>query len=222
MAFRSEKIKVVVVGSGGHAKVIIDILQSESKVELVGAISSDRTQSTICDIPVLGDDSILPKLFSQGINHAFIAVGSNRLRAKLGKNVEEIGFQLINAISPQAVLSARVKLGKGIAIMPGAVVNVDTQIDDYAIINTGATVDHDCRIGRYVHIAPGSHLCGNVEVGEGTFICVGSSVIDKSKIGEWAVLGAGGVVISDLPAYVTAVGVPARVIKNYESSKGAK
>jgi UDP-perosamine 4-acetyltransferase len=208
--------KVVIVGSGGHAKVIIDVLNSSKAYKLVGCISSDLTLKKIMEIPVLGDDSILPRLFAEGIKYAFVAIGDNRKREELSKYVIRLGFEMINAISVYSYISSSAKLGKGIAVMPGAVINVDALIENNVIINTGATIDHDCVIGESSHIAPGCNIAGNVRVGKGTFLGVGCKVIPEITIGEWSTIGAGAVITNDLPEYSLAFGSPAKVIKKLQ------
>ena len=203
--------RTVVLGSGGHAKVVLDILLDRGEVDLAGCVTADAGISSLLGVPVLGADDALPGLLSSGVTHAFIAVGENRVRAKLQRRVQSLGFSLVNAISTHAVLSTRVKMGLGIVIMPGAVVNVDTIVGDGAIINTGATVDHDGHIGAFAHIGPGSSLAGNVTVGEGAFLGAGTTVIPQRSIGAWTTAGAGAVIVKDLPDGVVAVGVPARV-----------
>jgi UDP-perosamine 4-acetyltransferase len=207
------KDKLVILGASGHAKVIIDILKNSQSYEVIGCLDASSEEKTVAGISVLGNDSLLSEIYNQGIRHAFIAIGDNRVRDALSKRVTQSGFELVNVISLNAVISPSVRLGQGIAIMPGVVINVDARIGDNAIINTGACIDHDCVIGRGCHIAPGCSLAGNVVVGEGTFLGVGCKVIPKITIGEWTVAGAGAVVIKDLPPHSVAVGVPARIIK---------
>lgn len=207
--------KVVIIGAGGHAKVIIDILRRDHNYELVGC-TDNHIVNPVLNLPVLGNDSILPYLYDQGIHHAFVAIGNNRVRQKLHQKAQMIGFQFVNAISPFTCISDSAKLGTGIAIMPGAIINVETVIGDQSIINTGASVDHDCSIGEYAHIAPGCNLAGNVTVGKGTFVGIGSKVIDGTRIGGFSMIGGGSAVIRDIPDYCTAVGVPAKVIKHHE------
>jgi UDP-perosamine 4-acetyltransferase len=208
--------RVLIVGASGHAKVIIDILGERLEFEIAGCTSADPGVRELLGIPVLGPDAILPEVFQSGITNAFVAVGDNRARFRLLRLVTDLGFTLINAISPRAAISRRARLGAGIAVMPGAAINVDTVVEDGAIVNTGATVDHDCRIGRCAHIAPGANLAGRVTVGEGSFLGIGSRVIPGCAIGAWTTVGAGGVVIRDLPSHVTAVGVPAAIVKSVE------
>ncbi len=200
--------RVVIIGSGGHAKVIADILEANAEYAIAG-FTSPSPDDALYGYPHLGSDDQLSRIFASGILHAFVAIGSNRIRLRKLQELNENGFRLINAVSNRAVVSARAHLGLGVAIMPAAVVNTETTVEDGAIINTGATVDHDGRIGACAHIAPGAHLAGNVTVGEGAFLGVGSSVIPGIRIGKWVTVGAGGAVIRDIPDGATTVGVPA-------------
>ena len=203
--------QVVVLGGGGHTKVILDIFRAAGRYQIAGCIVQDPAACSTLHVPILGDDSNLPAIYLSGVRHAFVAVGDNRLRRRLTQRVAELGFQLANAVSPNAVLSPTVSVGTGVAIMAGVVINACTRLGNGCIINTGATVDHDCTIGNWAHVAPGTNLAGCVTVGEGVFLGVGSRAIPNVTIGEWTVVGAGAVVIRDLAPGVTAVGVPAKV-----------
>lgn len=202
---------IVIVGAGGHAKVVIEILRALG-LEVSFCVGGPDAVDTCLDVPVLKGDHWLEVLRSEGSSRIFIGLGPNRLRLKLAQVALDLGYELINAISPSAVVSPSVKLGTGIVAMAGAIINAEAEIGDLAIINTGATVDHDCKIGRAVHIAPQCGLAGCVEVGDGTFFGIGSRAIPGVRIGEWSVIGAGAVVIKDVPANVTAVGVPAHIV----------
>lgn len=205
--------KIVIVGTGGHAKVIIDIFRSMKKYKIIGATTADKTKKNISGIPVLGDDSNLRTLFKQGVKHAFIAIGDCKLRNKVFDYVNNIGFKMVNAISPDANISPTVKIGFGVAIMPGSSINVDSTIEDNVIINTNASIDHDNLIEKSAHIAPGCSLAGNVTVKEGAFLGIGCKIIPKISIGKWSIIGAGSVIIKNIPSNTTAFGVPAKVIK---------
>jgi len=203
--------QVVVVGGGGHAKVIIELLEESGNFDIVACTASRSDTPAVLDVPIVGDDSQLPGMFAAGVRNAFVAIGNNRLRRSLTHHVVSLGFNLINAVSRRAVISRRAEVGNGVAIMAGAVINSCTRIGTGGIVNTGATVDHDCNIGDWVHIAPGANLAGCVSIGEGAFLGIGSRIIPGISIGEWSTVGAGAVVIRSLPSAVTAVGVPARI-----------
>ncbi|MEW6418727.1 MAG: acetyltransferase [Nitrospirota bacterium] len=208
--------KIIIIGSGGHAKVIIDILKSSDNYKIIGCTDASLKQKDIMGLPVLGDDSILPQLYKNGLRHAFVAIGDNKIRSEISDCVKKMGFELINAISPHSYISKSVKLGSGIAIVQGAVINPETVIGNNAIINTGSTIDHDCIIEESCHIAPGCNIAGNVRIGKGTFLGIGCKVIPKITIGEWTTVGAGAVVVNDLPGYSLAVGVPAKIVKEFK------
>lgn len=202
---------VVMVGAGGHAKVCIELLQAMGET-VAYCIAGDDAPAACLGVPVLAGDDQLARLRAEGYDRVFIAIGANRIRARLGAAATELGYALVNAISPRATVSPSARLGRGVAVMAGAVINADAVIGDLAIINTGATVDHDSIIGASAHIAPQSALAGNVSVGDGSFLGVGSKVIPGMTIGAGATVGAGSVVIRDIASGVTVVGVPAKPI----------
>jgi len=202
---------VVIIGSGGHAKVVIELIRAEGKYQIKGCTGLGESGSILGDVPILGTDSVLPAMLANGAKKAFVAIGDNHLRLRLLAQVSEMGFELINAVSPNAVVSPSATLGRGIAIMAGAIINASAEIGDGAIINTNAGVDHDCRIGRGAHIGPGSTLAGNVEIGCESFLGARTCVIPGVRIVSRAIVGAGSVVVRDIPDDVTAMGVPARI-----------
>lgn len=209
----SEVRDVVVIGAGGHAKVVIDLIRENGNCRIVGLIDADPTPRHVLGVPVVGDDASLTRLRRTGVRHAFPALGDNRRRLALADRLRAEGFELINAISRSAMISSSVRLGRGIAIMPGAVVNADSTIGDLAIINTRASVDHDGCVGEAAHVGPGSALAGCVRVGRLAFLGAGASVIPGISIGDGAIIGAGACVVRDVAPGVVAVGVPARVIR---------
>lgn len=205
-----QKKKVVIVGSGGHAKVVIDTFKSENKYEIVGFTAGTEVQTDLCGIPCLGDDSKLTDLLNKGVTGFCVALGDNRLRKKVYLDMINKGFTPVNAISQFSYISPYAELGVGIVVVAGAVVNPYAVVENNVIVNTRAGIDHDCRIGSHAHIAPGASLAGSVSIGEGSFIGAGSNVIPGMNVGEWAIVGAGSTVISDIPANAKVVGVPAK------------
>jgi sugar O-acyltransferase (sialic acid O-acetyltransferase NeuD family) len=211
-------VEVIGLGAGGHAKVVIEILKLNSEFTIVGLLDEhgDKAAPEVAGIPVVGNDAMLPELFARGIRHAFIGVGTvghaNR-RPELYEHLRRLGFDLVSAIHPSAIISASVHLGAGPTIMAGAVINAGTQVGNNVIVNTGAIIDHGCVIGDHSHIATGACLSGGVTVGQGSHVGVGAVVRQEISIGNYSVVGAGAVVVNDVPDNVVVVGVPAKIHK---------
>ena len=209
-------MKVIGIGGGGHARVLLDILRLTSAAEIVGFTDPDsRLHGTKLDgSPVLGGDDLLPEMLEQGVRYAFLgvgAVGDNRRRAEIYDRVRGLGFSFLTLVHPTAVIANSAAVGDGAAIMAGVIINPGTQVNANVIVNTGAIVDHDCKLGDHVHVAPGAVLSGGVEVGAYAHIGAGAVVRQGIKIGEGSLVAAGAVVVADIPNGRTAIGVPARV-----------
>lgn len=195
--------KVYLFGAGGHAKVILDILQLNG-ISVESLYDDNKAIKDFMGIPV-----------SQEIKSPLIiSIGNNEIRKKIVTDFPEITYD--KAISKHALVSESASIGEGTVIMQGAIVQSCSKIRRHVIINTGATVDHDCNIHDFVHIAPGVNLCGGVTVGEGTLIGAGSVAIPGITIGSWCTIGAGSVITSDIPDNVVAAGTPCKVIKYLE------
>ncbi len=201
----------VIVGAGGHAKVIVEILRHAGRFRPVACVSPTRRIETVLGVPVVGSDDALPLLFRHGVRHAFVAIGDNALRCRLIDNVKRLGFSLATAVSPAAHLAASCRIHPGAALMPGCCVGSDTLVAEGVIVNTGAVADHDCQLLQCCHVGPGASLAGSVHVQPLAFVATGATVIPNRTIGQSAIVGAGAVVVRDIPANMLAVGVPARV-----------
>ncbi|HZK81008.1 MAG TPA: acetyltransferase [Humisphaera sp.] len=206
---------VIIVGAGGHGKVVLDILRAGGKYVPIGFVDADVSLagSIVGGLKVIGPANTLPKLRLRKVKGAVIAIGDNRARMQYARMLREQGFELINAIHPTSSVSPSAILGSNIVIAAQATVCTEARLEDSVIINTGAIVDHECIIHEGAFIAPGVCVAGRVRVGSGAFVGLGANVIQCLSIGEHAVIGAGAAVIADVPDYATAVGVPARVIK---------
>ena len=203
---------VLIVGAGGHAKVVFELIAQDPQYRVVGLIDNFRS-GTAFGVPILGADRDLPHLRQTGINQVFVAIGDNKRRLTLGRELQKEGFEIINAISSAATISRSAHIGVGVAIMSGAVLNADCRIDDFAVINSAAIIDHDCHIGEGAHVAPGCALAGNVKLGREAFLGTGTSVIPGISVGDGTIVGAGACLVRDLPANIIAMGVPARIVR---------
>jgi sugar O-acyltransferase (sialic acid O-acetyltransferase NeuD family) len=209
--------KILLIGGGGHCKSVLDTILSHNDFSEIGIIEkTEKNNSDILSIPVIGCDHELEHLYNNGYKYAFITVGSigdPKLRIKLFKIVRDMGFEIPNLIDQTACVSNYTKLGKGIFIGKNAVVNAGSVIDDCAIINTRSVVEHDCIIEEFVHIAPGAVLLGNVTVGRNTHIGANSVILQQLKIGSDTIIGMGSTVTKNIESKVVAYGNPCKVIK---------
>lgn len=209
--------KIVLVGGGGHCKVIIDIINSCKQYEIVGVTDNNKIGEKLLDVPIIGDDSILAGMYQEGITHAFVCVGglnNMELRDKIYLKLKEIGFKIPTLIHKEAIVSSYAKIHEGTCIMAGAVVNAEAIIGENCIINTSSVIEHDCLIGKNTHISPKACILGGSIIGCNCHVGAGSSVIQGIHVGNSVVIGAGAVVINDLMDNVTAVGIPAKIIKS--------
>jgi sugar O-acyltransferase (sialic acid O-acetyltransferase NeuD family) len=162
-----EKPQVLIVGAGGHAKVVISTLLAAGR-NVCAVVDDDAGLhgTYILGVRIVGS---LAAAEQYSDAEAIVAIGDNRTRRSV---VERLPLRWTNAIHPSAIVHPSVQLGLGTVVFAGAVVQPDARIGSHAIVNTAATVDHDCSVGNFVHLAPGTHLGGNISVGEGAFLGV--------------------------------------------------
>jgi UDP-perosamine 4-acetyltransferase len=193
---------VVILGGGGHARVVIDALRCAGH-EIAGVIDPkpEVAQTLPKGVAWLGGDLSSRARASEVV--VAIGVGSlepsvHNPRFKLFTEAKTFGFEILSFRHPSAIVAADVELGEGSQLMAGAILQSGVRIGVNCIINTGASLDHDCRIGDHVHIAPGVVLSGTVKVGTGSHLGTGAIVIQNIRIGEWAMIAAGAVITSDV------------------------
>ncbi len=204
---------VIIIGAGGHAKVLLNALQLSS-VNLLGLTDADPTKhgTTILGCPVLGDDTIIDT-YDHNVIRLIIGVGSTEpgsARRNAFEHFQSKGFSFSNCVHPSAIVAPDVKLAPGSQIMAGAIIQPGCKVGMNTIINTRASVDHDCHIGDHVHIAPGAILGGTVIIGHGSHIGTHATVIENTTIGSDAMIAAGACVITNLKSHDRAAGVPAK------------
>lgn len=197
---------LTILGSGGHAKVIIDCA-----ISCGYAIDSLHDDDFNKLNSIIGGYRITGPINTSFKGNLIIAIGDNLTRKNI--SIKFVKANSTTIIHPSAIISKDVFIGDGSVIMAGVIIQAGTRIGKHCIINTGACIDHDCIIGDFVHIAPNCSLAGGVSVGEGTFIGIGSSIIQNKTIGKWTNVGAGSVIITDQPDNCTTLGVPAKPIK---------
>ncbi|MCG6155856.1 acetyltransferase [Rubinisphaera margarita] len=204
---------VIVWGTGGHARVVSEIIELTDGCEVAGYLDDFARTDTFLDRPIFGGRDRLPELLAHGLNEFVVAIGNCNVRLEAVRHGLSLGWQSRVWVHPRSSVSAHAKIGPGTVICPGAVVSTHAELGAGCIVNTMASVDHDCRLADGVHICPGAHLAGDVHVGEGSWIGIGSSVVEGKKIGSGVLIGAGSVVNRNIPDGVKAWGIPARVQK---------
>lgn len=201
----------VVLGGGGHAKVVIDALLA-GQHQVLGFTSPGAEVAAILGVERVGDDDALGRypagevVLANGLG----SVGSSDLRRELFLRFSAQSYSFPTIVHPSAVVASSVSFGSGVQVLAGAVVQPGCRIRENVILNTRSSLDHDCTIGAHAHVAPGATLSGGVVVGEGAHIGTGASVIQGVEIGERSVVGSGAAVVRDVPAERTVVGVPAK------------
>jgi len=204
---------VVLIGGGGHARVVASMLSESPGTRCLG-YTDHHDRGNLEGLAYLGADDSLTQVRARegafelalGIGH----VGVTDARAALVTALEARGFNFCSVVSARAAIAPSARIGAGSVVMPGAVVNAGAQIDRYAIVNSNATVEHGCTIGAHSHIAPGAVVCGDAHVGRACLIGAGAVIIQGLEIADACLIGAGAVVcehIADRGAYA---GCPAR------------
>ncbi|MBZ0254655.1 acetyltransferase [bacterium] len=205
---------IIIYGGGGHCKVLIELLQAVGAEIL--AVIDDRVKDEaerLLGVAVVSPRDAVENYLQPGCVSGLVAIGNNQTRAEKAVWLESHGVDLATVVHPSAVVSPSAVLGRGTQVISGAVINAEARVGENCIINTNSVVEHDCVIGDSVHIAPGAVVGGGAHIGERSQASIGARVLPCITIGADVMVGAGAVVTKNLPDGVTAVGVPARIIK---------
>lgn len=209
---------IVIIGSSGHAKVIIDIVQQGYKYHVAGLLDRFRNKGDqTLGYPILGGEEDLPELMKvHALKGAIVAIGDNFVRSKVAARIKEIcpDLPFISAIHPKASIATEVSIGEGTVVMAGVSVNPCSSIGRCCILNTKSSLDHDSILEDFASLAPGATTGGYCRIGQYSAICIGAVLSDGIHIGEQSVIGAGSLVMKSIESFVVAYGTPAKVIRN--------
>lgn len=212
--------RIIIIGAGGHAKVVIDIILHEKKYQLFGLIDNNfPLDHEVLGFKVLGSDDELSSIIEK--NHicgGVIAVGDNYRRYEIFKNIKKINqeFQFINCIHPKSNIGIDVKIGEGNVVMAGVTVNSSTTIGDHCILNTNCSIDHDNNISSFTSIAPNAVCGGNVTINQYSAVGIGATILHNITVGTNCIVGANSLVNKDADSNSVYYGVPAQFIREHQ------
>lgn len=199
--------KLLIVGAGGHAKVVCDLAKNYYKNIVV---ADDKATGQLLGCKIIGTLNEV----KQGERCDFIvAIGSNEVREKIFTDLIEQGFTPVSLIHPTATIGEGVQIGVGSVVFAGAVINACAKVGIGCIVNTMASIDHDCEVGEFSHLAVASHFAGTVKCGKNCFFGTNSAVINNVSICDNVIIGAGATVVKDVLEQGTYVGTPCKKIK---------
>jgi len=189
---------IIIIGGGGHAKVIISMIKKIQTLNLLGYTDLNNN-GDILGVKYLGSDDII-ETYDTNIK---LVLGIGQIknvvqRKRIVKTFLKKGYDFEYIISPDAIINEDVIIQPGSVIMDNAVIQSGTKIGQYCIINTNASIDHDCIINDFTHIAPGTTVCGSVAIGKECLIGAGSTIINNMTIGDHCIIGAGSTVIKSI------------------------
>jgi sugar O-acyltransferase (sialic acid O-acetyltransferase NeuD family) len=214
------EMPVIVIGGGGHAKVVISTLLQCGE-SILGFVDLNPTCPSLFGARNLGSDAAV--LLHAPANVRLVnGVGSTAStvdRQDVYDRFTREGYSFATVKHPSAIIPPGVQIEHGAQIMAGAILQPGSTVGPNAIVNTGAIIDHDCVIGAHAHVAPGVTLSGGVHIGAGAHVGTGASIIQRIQVGAGSVVGAGALVIRDVPPGAKVVGVPANTISDKRTAR---
>jgi len=204
--------EIVLLGSGGHAKVVLDIIRKMSKYKILGVVTKQKIKN-FEGIKVLGDDGILNELYKSGIRCLAMGIGGfrdNETRKTVFLKSKKLGFNFISAIDTSAIISNSVVLGEGVVLFPGVLLNTDVRIGDNVIIATGSSIDHETIIRNHALVSAGVTIGANCVIDDEALVALGANIVSGIHICEKALVGAGATVVKDIEEKGLYLGCPAK------------
>lgn len=202
----------IIIGAGGHAKVIVDILTMSNK-KIYGFF--DDYAKILGEQTFLGPVAELNQwTVEEKKKYKFlIAIGDCIARKRIAEEIDLPNELYGKAIHPNASIAEEALIGQGTVVMANAVINVGSSVGEHCIINSASVIEHDCKIKPFVHISPGVCLAGGVKIGTGSHVGIGAQCIQLKNIGDWCTIGAGSTIVGDIPAHTLSYGSPAKIMK---------
>ncbi len=199
---------VIILGSGGHAKVLIEALRLNN-VKIIGLTDPEKKKgSKVFELDVIGNDDSINEYPASEVNliNGIGSIPGMEHRWRLADTWSKKGYIFPNIIHPSAIVSHDTKFDSGVQIMAGVVIQPGVYIGNHTIINTRASIDHDCIIGNYCHVAPGVTLSGSVKISNNVHVGTGANIIQGMTVGSNCTIAAGSTIYKDIPANSKIIG----------------
>lgn len=210
------KLKLILIGGGGHCKSCIDVIEQQGKHDIVGILDlPEKKGEKILGYEIFGNDGDIQKYHNLGYEF-LITVGQIKsavIRRNIFDKLELLGAKIATIIAPTAYVSKYAKLGEGTIVMHNVFVNTGANIGKNAILNSGCNIEHDVIIGNHCHISTGTFVNGDCKIGDEVFIGSHATISSQVNVGNNVVIGAGTLVIKNIEDNKKAVGVPAKIIQ---------
>ena len=199
-------MNIIIIGAGGHSKVIIDIIRELGNYNIVGIYDDNKT-GYFSGIKIIGK---IAEIDNKKNEYFIIGIGNDKIRKKIAEEYNQLKWATL--IHPKTIIAKTATIKEGTVVCAGAIIQTEVEVGKHCIINTNCSIDHESIIGDYCSICPSSTICGQVKVGESSFIGANSTIIQTIEIGKECIIGAGSVVIRNIPNNSKVVGNPAKVI----------
>lgn len=208
-----------VYGASGFGKEVMPLVRQKFptlKKEQFLFIDDGQAGSSLNGYSVL--------TYTDFINHSAthkavtIAIANSVVREKLVARLNEDGVQHLAIQADNTVILDEVEIGEGSLLCPFTCLTSNIKIGKFFHANIYSYVAHDCVIGDYVTFAPGVKCNGNIHIEDHAYIGTGAVIKQGTPdkplvIGKGAIVGMGAVVTKSVPAGVTVVGSPARILE---------
>lgn len=209
---------IAIFGAGGFGLEVAGLIQHINAAEptwhLIGFFDDGKPTGTrINDWMVIGGLNEL-NAWKEPLAVVF-ALGIPKTKTAVVSRLDNTNLWHPTLMHPSVIIGSdkHVQVGDGSIVCAGTIITTNIQIGRHVILNLGCTVGHETHIGDYSSFMPACNISGEVTIGESTFWGTGAKIINAKIVGDHATIGAGAVVINHIPDHATAVGIPAKVVK---------
>jgi len=210
--------KIAIIGAGGFGREVHMLIEQinifKQEYEFIGYYDDNKEKGLLINgFPILG---CISEINNVDYELSIVsAIGSPAKKKELLELIDNVNINYPILIHPNALIGNKeyVSIGEGSIITAGVIITVNIEIAKHVILNLACTIGHDTKIGSYSSFMPNSNISGEVVINEGVYVGTGAKIINQLEIGEYSIIGAGAVVAKSLPSNCTAVGIPAKVIK---------